>query len=303
MDFISFDFETANEKRFSACSLGIAVIKDCEIIEKKHFLIKPPESYFNPFNVRIHGITEGDVKDKPSFDELWPEIKEYFEGKNVVAHNASFDISVLRNVLDEYKIDYPKSQYYCTRVISKKLWPNFISYSLDTLADHFGIQFQHHNALEDALACASLSIKACNEAGVTSLPDLVGKLQIFNGHIYPGGYKPIRQSANSFRVSEIKANTNEFNDSHPLYEKSVVFTGTLESMPRKEAMQNVVDVGGVCVNSINKSTNFLVIGQQDFTKLKGGTKSSKMLKVEKLISQGFDIEIIGEEEFLKMLYS
>jgi DNA polymerase III epsilon subunit-like protein len=36
-------------------------------------------------------------------------------------HNASFDISVLRHTLDEYKIQYPKLDYYCTRAISHAL--------------------------------------------------------------------------------------------------------------------------------------------------------------------------------------
>jgi DNA polymerase III subunit epsilon len=56
--FIAMDFETANYNRNSACSIGIAVIEDLEIIETKHWFIRPPELYFHPFNISIHGIAE-----------------------------------------------------------------------------------------------------------------------------------------------------------------------------------------------------------------------------------------------------
>lgn len=36
------------------------------------------------------------VQDKPRFGELWPEISQYLDGNTVVAHNASFDTSVVR---------------------------------------------------------------------------------------------------------------------------------------------------------------------------------------------------------------
>ena len=49
---------------------------------------------------------------------------------------------------------------------------------------------------------------------------------------------------------------------------TIIFTGTLQSMARKDAMQKVVDAGGVCLDSINKTVNYLVIGEQDFYKLK-----------------------------------
>jgi len=88
----------------------------------------------------------------------------------------------------------------------------------------------------------------------------------------------------------------------PLFQKvRLVFTGTLESLTRKEAMQKVVNAGGKCMDSVNKRADYLVVGEKDFNKLRGGNKSSKMLKFEKLIFEGFGIEIIKEDDFLKML--
>jgi DNA polymerase-3 subunit epsilon len=121
MNFITIDFETANDKRYSACSLGMVIIENSQIIETKYWLIRPPEMYFDPFNVSLHGITEKDVYDKPEFNELWYTIKDYFENKIVFAHNANFDIYVLRDLLDYYEISHPKIKYACTVNLSQKI--------------------------------------------------------------------------------------------------------------------------------------------------------------------------------------
>lgn len=120
MDFVSIDFETANNKRSSACSLGLVDVKSGEIIQKKSWLIRPEPLYFDSWNTKIHGIAEDYVKNKPTFQYYWEDIKEYLDGKTVVAHNASFDMSVLRNVLDLYNIEYPEFKYLCTYKIAMK---------------------------------------------------------------------------------------------------------------------------------------------------------------------------------------
>lgn len=303
MDFVAIDFETANESRSSACSLGIAFVENNKIVEKKSFLIKPSDMYFNPFNVSIHGITEEDVKDKPEFNDLWPRIKGDFEGNLIIAHNASFDMSVLRYVMDKYDITYPELSYSCTYRIAKIVWPNYVSYCLDFIAEYLNIELVHHNAEEDACACAQVAIKAMEQVGVKTLKDLARKLDISNGRLFPGGYQPFHAPTPIQRVKSIDliASTSEFDPNHPFFKKTIVFTGTLQSMSRKVAMQKIVDVGGTCLDSVNKSINYLILGEQDFQRLKGGEKSSKMIRAEKLLSEGHDIEIIKEDEFLKML--
>ena len=172
-------------------SIGIAVIEDLKIVEIKHWLIRPPELYFHPFNISIHGITENDVKNEPSFDQLWPEIRNYIDNNLIIAHNASFDLGVLRHTLSTYDIDYPESDYSCTWRISKKVWRGLPSHRLDAVSNHLGIEFQHHNAEEDARACAEIAIKACREKDASSLPDLIDKIDLVCGYIRPGDYTPI----------------------------------------------------------------------------------------------------------------
>jgi DNA polymerase-3 subunit epsilon len=311
MNFVAIDFETANASRASACAIGIAVVENGVIAESFQRLIRPSELYyewgescFDPFNVMIHGITEEDVKNEPEFNELWLSLEKYFKDRFVIAHYASFDISVLRYVFDEYGMQYPEFQFYCTRIISKKLWSDLPSHSLDIVADHLGIKFTHHKPEDDAIACSQIAIQACREVGAKSLTELAEKLEFRNGHLFPGGYKAARLHLPSYydiKLDEIVPSTDEFDPTHDFYAKTLVFTGTLDSMTRKEAMQKVVDVGGKCSKSVNRSTNFLVTGQQDFRRLTDGKTSNKMKKVEQLISQGYDIETISEDEFLRML--
>lgn len=304
MDFVAIDFETANADRSSACAIGMVIVEDGRIFDKRYHLIKPSDPYFDPFNVSIHGITEEDVEGEPEFDELWPSIKDYFGNRIVIAHNASFDMSVLRHVLDEYGIPYPGLPYSCTRVISKKMWPMLAGHSLDVVADHLAIDFVHHDAMEDALACARIAIHACEKTGANSIDELARLLEFPTGRLFPGGYIPARLNfpkSYEIKPKEFVPCADRQDPTHIFFGETVVFTGALQSMSRKEAMQKAVDVGGICANNVSRSTSFLVLGQQDYRKLRDGKKSNKMKKAEQLACEGYKIEFISEKDFLEML--
>jgi DNA polymerase-3 subunit epsilon len=297
--FVAFDFETANKDLASVCALGIVKVENLEIVEKRYWLIRPFELYFDPFNVSIHGITEEDVKDKPEFDRLWPEIKSYLENNLVLAHYASFDLSVLRHVLDKYDIKYPEFPYSCTWYISKRLWKGLSSYCLDSISNHLNIDFIHHNAEEDARACSLIAIKACEKNRVKSFEELARSIHLNHGYIRPNEYNPVG-GFSSKRVKDYKPQTDTFDESCQVFNKSFVFTGTLESMTRKEAIQRTVDCGGICHQMVREDSNYLVLGIQDYRKLKDGKRSNKMKKAESLILRGSDLEIINEDDFLRM---
>ncbi|MBE6055374.1 exonuclease domain-containing protein, partial [Clostridium sp.] len=156
MNFVAIDFETANEKRNSPCSIGIVVVKDGEIIEKVHYLIKPKEMRFMPINIGIHGIRPHMVQDELEFDKIWEKIKGYFNNNLVIAHNASFDMSVLRSTLELYNIKMPSFEYICTMKLSKNFYSNIDNARLNTVNNFLGYKFQHHDALADAMACSNI---------------------------------------------------------------------------------------------------------------------------------------------------
>ena len=123
MNFTAIDFETATSSRNSACSVAVVEVKDGKLFDSYYALIRPPELKFNYFNIQIHGIHPEDVKDAPDFAGIWPELKKRLEGRIVVAHNAQFDMSVLKYSLLENDLSIPKFSYCCTVKIARKVWP------------------------------------------------------------------------------------------------------------------------------------------------------------------------------------
>lgn len=189
MQFVSIDFETANEKRFSPCAIGVVVAND-DGIKSEYYRLINPKCSFSPFNTHIHGITEADVQDAPTYAELWPTLQGILEGELVIAHNASFDMSVLRHTLDRFELTYPDLDYLCTVNISKQVWPELMNHKLNTLASYHGISFEHHHALEDARVAAKIFQTAIHSSGVDSVDELLNQLNMTKGHISYNGYVP-----------------------------------------------------------------------------------------------------------------
>lgn len=189
MQFVSIDFETANEKRYSPCAIGVVVANEHGIVDEFYSLINPLMG-FTSFNTYIHGITEQDVAVAPTFPELWPTLRTYLENKLVVAHNASFDMSVLRNTLDHFDLTYPELDYLCTVNISKKIWPELRNHKLNTLADYHSITFDHHQALEDARVAAEIFIQAMKTQQTTVLEKFLKNCNMTKGRVFDRGYIP-----------------------------------------------------------------------------------------------------------------
>jgi DNA polymerase-3 subunit epsilon len=176
--WVAIDFETANERSSSVCALGLAVIRDRHVAECSSWLIRPPENRFNYHNVRVHGITEDDVEDAPEFCEVWDEIAPRLDGCALLAHNAAFDVGVLRAVLDVYGLEWPDVRYWCTVRMSRAVWPQLPDHRLGSVADHCGIEFRHHDAVQDAEACAGIALRCSEDIGARDLNDAVRRLRL-----------------------------------------------------------------------------------------------------------------------------
>jgi DNA polymerase-3 subunit epsilon len=158
MNFTAIDFETATSFRNSACAVGLVVVENGIIVEEFSALIKPPNNEYNWHNVQVHGITERDTLNSPVFAEVFPEIKKRLFGRTIVAHNESFDRSVLRKTMEHHKLSYSElkiaEKWECTMRIYKS--KGYVPYKLDACCAKHRIQLDHHDALSDARACAKL---------------------------------------------------------------------------------------------------------------------------------------------------
>jgi DNA polymerase-3 subunit epsilon len=158
MNFTAIDFETATGRRSSACAIGIVTVEDGVICDTFSTLIQPPGNAYFGMNIAVHGIHPRDTVAVPTFEELYPEIRARLQGRTLVAHNESFDRSVLRRTMEHHALDYRElglaERWECTMRIYKS--KGFIPYKLNCCCDRLGIRLQHHEALSDAIGCAHL---------------------------------------------------------------------------------------------------------------------------------------------------
>ncbi|MEK3889232.1 exonuclease domain-containing protein [Bacillus sp. FSL K6-3431] len=302
MNFVAIDFETANSVRSSVCSIGIVKVKNGKIQEELHTLINPL-SEFHYYNTKIHGITEYMVHDAPTFEEFWPKFKGFIENQMIIAHNASFDIGVLRDSLTRIHETEPNFQYGCSYRIAKKVWPNLYNHKLSTVANYLSISLKHHDALEDARASAIITLEAMEKTKTGSIQELSILHKLKLGSPTSSSKQPTRsrKSSQDASLKRIVPENIITNTKHPFYGTNIVFTGKMMSMTRPMAAQYAVNCGAACKDRVDLATNFLVVGEQDLYKYVQGIKSMKMKKVEEMIEQGYPIEIVGEQEFIRLV--
>ncbi len=160
MRITGLDFETANWCSGSICSIGVAEMENGILSEKREWLIRPHKSmdYMNPHFTAIHGIGYYDLRECPEFPEVWPVLRDLLLRSDCVTiHNARFDLHHLKAVLMLYQMPRISFQYLCTLELSRKKLPALASHSLDAVATAIHFPFQHHDALEDAIACVRIA--------------------------------------------------------------------------------------------------------------------------------------------------
>lgn len=155
--------------------MGLARVRDGLVVERAEWLIKPPASHaeFQPFNIKIHGITPAMVESARGWAEQLGDLSNFLGSDVAVAHNASFDMGVIRSACAETITPIPKLRYLCSVQVSRKTY-EIPSHRLPLSAAAAGYgEFAHHNASADAEACAAIVIDAARRHGATSIAELV----------------------------------------------------------------------------------------------------------------------------------
>ncbi len=285
MKYLALDVETANADYSSICQIGIAEFENGKVIDKWSTLINP-ESYFDPLNISIHRITESDVKNSPTFDKIYGEIKNRLS-ERITVHHMPFDKVALNRVCEEYQLPPINTNWLDSAKITRRTWEQFAykGYGLKNIADYLGIKFEHHDALQDAIAAGLVVANACLIKEL-SIEDWVKRVGM-----------PINQITSKSNYSaSIK---QDGNPEGSLFGENLVFTGALV-LSRKEAAGIAAKIGCNVLDSVTQKTTILVVGTQDSSKLAGYEKSSKHRKVEELIEKGKAIKILSEKDFIKM---
>jgi len=176
--WVAIDFETATREANSACALGLAIVRGGRVERTESWLIQPPFNEYEYRNTLIHGISAEDTALAPDFAEVWWEIAPLLAEGPLLAHNAPFDIRVLRALIASHELVAPSYEYVCTVALARRTFPDLRRHTLDVMCEHCGIALTHHDAASDAAACASLALSCAEAVGTTSISDAVGLLGV-----------------------------------------------------------------------------------------------------------------------------
>ena len=156
--YIAFDVETPNRYNSRMSAIGIAVVEDGRITDSFYSLVDP-EQPFDWFNTQLTGIDSLAVQGAPTFPELWNRIEPIMASGILVAHNASFDMGVLKKCLRDYGVPWqPQVKGLCTVLMGRRLLPG-ISHRLSDMCAYYDIDLTHHRADSDSRACAEILIR------------------------------------------------------------------------------------------------------------------------------------------------
>lgn len=191
---VAIDFETANSNPASACAVGVVQFDCNQLLSRWQSLIRPHSACgaFSYFNIGVHGITPRMVANAPEWSEIWPKLTELIAGNTLIAHNASFDISVLLRVLELYQLPIPDFDFFCTCKSARRVWPELTNHRLNTISEFLDWKFKHHDALEDAAAAANALRAMLRVTGVADVPELADRLGIMVGQVRDGQLSPCK---------------------------------------------------------------------------------------------------------------
>lgn len=284
-DFIAVDFETPfppYAKPNYICQVGIVAVKNGIIVNKFCSLVQPPNNIYDKKTSDFHGITPKMTVDKPTWEQLWPDIKHFFEGQRLVAHNSQFETDILNFTSDYYGIMLMGiNPIFCTCYA-------FAQTSFEALSYGFGMSYdpeKHHDALYDAEGCAQFYLNFLN--GIK--PDWK-KIEEKKREITKR--KLERKTSNSIRREALSGDIliqdlTKADPNNPFYDRTVIITGEF-TQERKDLGQIIKNMGADINTSITKKTHFVLIGDDPGPK--------KLEKLDQLIHDGYNIRKLYQSD-------
>lgn len=244
------------------------------------------ENELDEFIIELTGITDEMLQKSRTVTEVLPDYLKFIGDDILIGHNVNFDINF---IYDNYLLCSNKpftNDFVDTLRLSRRLLPDLKHHRLDDLIQYFNLEKRElHRGLSDCEYTLKIFTELRNM--ISDIDEFILSCKKKNKYILD--------------ARDIHTTNTEFDVTHPLYKKNCVFTGKLEKMIRKDAMQIVVDFGCICQNGVTATTNYLILGNNDYCSTIKDGKSSKQKKAEKLKLEGKDIEIISENTFYDMI--
>jgi len=280
--FVAVDVETANRNQGSICQIGMALVSADGTVDTIGILIDP-EQDFESFNIDLHGIDEETVQGALTFEMALQSLRPFLE-RHILIQHSNFDKQAFNAACSAYRIPALRAKWLDSVQIARRAWPELKGnggHGLGSLKDHLNLNFEHHDAEEDARAAAEVTLLAEEKTG-----------QSFSELSEP------KKKQHKYQPSLAV----EGDQQGPLYGHVACFTGQL-TMPRVEAATFAAGAGITVKTGVSKKVTLLVVGDQDMTLLAGHDKSGKHRRAEELKEQGHEIKIVGESEFMGLINS
>lgn len=168
--FFALDVETANNNRGTICQVGVACVRPDDSIETWVTLVDPQTEIWQ-FSY-IHGITNAMVKGAPTINAVLDTLEGMLNGCTVYQHSG-FDRSAIRAACSGLGRAEPEWNWLNSVTKARTAWPELTGnggHGLASLKSRLGLQFEHHDAGEDARAAAEVVLLAERNAPLEQIP-------------------------------------------------------------------------------------------------------------------------------------
>jgi len=286
--FVVFDIETTGLDSLSneIIEIGALKVKDGKVVDTFDHLIKPSHP-ISDFITNLTGITNEMVETAETIEEVLTQFINFIGDNILMGHNVNFDINFVYDHAEKYNNHILNNDFIDTLRLARKLLPELSHHRLSDLADYYNIdKTGHHRALKDV----EMTLEVYNHL-VEEILNQYGNIDNFKKQIYKNSYD---------NFSDLTPQTDKIDKNNIFYDKNIAITGNFVNLPRKDAVQKILNLGGHYISKVTEETDYLIEGSKR-SRYQKNPKSTKQLQAEKLISEGVDIKILTEEEFLKII--
>lgn len=294
--YVCLDLETTGlspqyDEIIEICAIKIDNDKE---IERFQTLVKP-ENEIDEYISELTGITNELVADAPHIKDVLPSLIDFLSDWVIVGHNINFDINFIYDNCLKHLSSHFTNNYIDTMRLSRKVVPELKHHRLKDMVKYFNIDVKKEHRAAFDCAATILCLNSLKAVAIEKYGNAETAV-----HELTKGYKQKKHKP-SDDLRKLSVTADYIDIDNPFYEKNVVFTGVLENMLRKDAAQLVVNLGGFAQNNVTKTTDFLILGNNDYCNTIKDGKSNKQKKAESLILSGSDLKIIPENVFYDML--
>ena len=300
LNFALIRIECCNQYKDTPCRLALVGVKNSEIVEQKEFFIDPLDA---EFDFMTSGTTLEDLRGRGSFAEQFPALLDFIKQYPVLVSTADgYDADVLFNAITLHKVESGSLPYMTAKNVLRRAYDSY-SYQFDYLCDEMGVSVDGITPMDFAIAWCQLLIKACADKEFADLLMFAEENRIVVGSISLQGYERchIKRIYKPKKKEVTEYDPANFDETHPFFDRNVVFTGKLTYFLREDAEYYVERIGGHCSSGLTKATSYLVVGVQSPSQVGPDGLSAKQKKAIKYREEGMEIELLNETDFIDIM--